>query len=49
MYAFKTHEQGFENYRNYLTSLLNIVDERILAEGHLRYFDELTERTQPFT
>lgn len=32
MDAFKTHEQVIANYRNYLTSFINIVDERIKAE-----------------
>jgi len=27
MDAFKTHEQVIANYRNYLTSFINIVDE----------------------
>lgn len=32
MDAFKTHEQVISKYRNYLTSFINIADERIKKE-----------------
>ena len=32
MDAFKTHEQVISNYRSYLSSFLNIADERIKEE-----------------